>query len=86
LAQSGAYTLDGYDYVVWDLARQVEPRGLRIWMDVGSMEYLIECNQKMAHLLNARGVQCAYREYTGGHNYTVWRNELPQALQYLYGA
>jgi enterochelin esterase family protein len=86
VAQSGAYSLDGYDYVVWDLARQIDPACLRVWMDAGSLEYLAECSQKMARLLKARGVACEYHEYAGGHNYTVWRNDLPQALRYLYGS
>jgi enterochelin esterase-like enzyme len=85
LSQSGAFTLDGYEYVVWDLARQAQPGALRVWLDVGSFEYLVECNLKMAELLNARGVDCVYHEYAGGHNYTVWRNDLPAALQFLYG-
>jgi enterochelin esterase family protein len=85
VAQSGAYSLDGYDYVVWDLARSQELASLRVWMDAGSMEYLAECSRDMSQLLQARGVGCVYREYAGGHNYTVWRNDLPQALRYLYG-
>lgn len=51
----------------------------------GSMEYLADCNQKMFRLLKARGIECVYREYAGGHNFTVWRNAIPQARYYLYG-
>ncbi len=86
LAQSGAYTLEGYEYIVWDLARQLDPACLQVWMDVGSMEALLDCNRAMFHLLQERGLRSALREYSGGHNYTLWRNDLPEGLSFLFGS
>ena len=85
LAQSGGYTLEGYEYIVWDLARRVDPRSLKIWMDVGRMEELLDCNREMHHLLQERGFSIGYHEYAGGHNYTVWRDDLPDGLRFLFG-
>jgi enterochelin esterase-like enzyme len=86
LAQSGGYTLDGYEYIVWDLARQVDPEKLSVWMDVGKMELLLNCNREMYHLLQKRGFPVAYHEYAGGHNYSAWRDDLPAGLRYLFGS
>jgi enterochelin esterase-like enzyme len=39
----------------------------------------------MAALLRERGIAFTYHEYSGGHNYTCWRRQLPQALKAVYG-
>ena len=85
LAQSGAYSLHGIDFTVWDLARQIDPALVKIWMDAGSYEFLVDCNRRMAQLLGERGFQGDYHEYHGGHNYPAWRNDLENGLEYLYG-
>ena len=85
LAQSGAYTLEGYEYVVWELVKHGDPSLLKVWLDAGSMEHLVDCNRQMAALLAERGYATQYHEYSGGHNYTVWRNDLPSGIEYLFG-
>jgi enterochelin esterase family protein len=85
LPQSGAFTIGEYPMVVWDLARAIDPHLLDIWMDAGRYEGLAGCNREMAALLAQRGISGHYNEYAGGHNYTAWRNDLPQGLEYLYG-
>ncbi len=84
-SQSGAFGWPEMDFVVWDLARSADPSKLKIWMDVGRYEYLHESNCKMIDLLKARGFDAALREYYGGHNYTSWRNDLPEGLIALFG-
>jgi enterochelin esterase-like enzyme len=38
----------------------------------------------MRDTLQTAGYNFAYREHLGGHNWTSWRDELPQALETLY--
>ena len=83
LAQSGAFELDGYHPVAHDLVRLHARRGLKIWMDVGRYEWLLEPNRRMRALLDQHGYAPVYREYPGGHNYTSWQNELPLGLEAL---
>lgn len=83
LAQSGAYRLRGLEFPVWKMDGNERQR---VWMDVGSMEYLLACNREMQAYLAGAGCEVSYHEYQGGHNYTVWRDDLPRALTWLYGA
>ncbi len=84
LAQSGAFAVDGRDFVVFDLARQAARRPLDVWMDCGRFEVLLEGNQRMAPLLAASGHRVEYREYNGGHNYPAWRDDVWRGLQWLF--
>lgn len=84
LAQSGSYSVPGYDFVVWDLVRCGVPRELKIWMDCGSMESLVGCNRRMRDLLEGRKYDVTYHEYHGGHNYTCWRSDLVDGLIHLF--
>jgi enterochelin esterase family protein len=85
LPQSGAFTIGEFRMVVWDLVQSIDPSLLKIWMDAGSFEYLAVCNREMASLLEERGFDGHYCEYSGGHNYTCWRNDLANGLEFLYG-
>jgi enterochelin esterase family protein len=85
LSQSGAFTLGDHDTVVWDLVRHGPRRSLRIWMDVGRYEWLLDCNRRMHDLLVERGYEVRYQEYNTGHNYPAWRDRLPEALLWLLG-
>ena len=85
LSQSGSFVMGDEDTVVWDLVRQGPVRPLKVWMDVGRFEWLLQTNQRMYDLLAARGYEVTYREFNGGHNYTSWRNDLWRGLEALYG-
>ena len=85
LSQSGAFVLGDEDTVVWDLVRQGPVRPLKIGMDVGRFECLLQANRRMSALLAERGYDVTYREFSGGHNYTAWRNDLLRGLEALYG-
>jgi enterochelin esterase-like enzyme len=85
LSQSGTFTLNEHDTVVWDLVRHGNVLPLQTWMDAGRFEWLLECNRRMHDLLVARGYDVAYREYNGGHNYPSWRNDLGRGLELLFG-
>jgi enterochelin esterase family protein len=86
LSQSGAFTLDEYDTVVWDLVRHGPVRPLRIWLDAGRYEWLLEPNRRMQALLAERGYDVAYHEFNAGHNYPAWRNDVGHGLQFLFSA
>lgn len=85
LSQSGAFTLDVHDTVVFDLVRHGPVHPLKIWIGVGRYEWLLECNQRMHGLLVARGYQVDYREFNAGHNYPAWRDGLARGLESLFG-
>jgi enterochelin esterase family protein len=85
LSQSGAFAIpDGYDFVVFELVRAVQRRRLAVWMDCGSFERLTEGNRRMLPLLEEAGHRVQYREYSGGHNYPAWRDDVWRGLEWLY--
>jgi enterochelin esterase family protein len=84
LSQSGAFKHGGYELVMFDLVRYGPARPLRIWMDCGLFEPLLDDNRDMAALLNAKGYNVTYREYPAGHNYPAWRDDLWRGLESLY--
>jgi len=86
LCQSGAYSLNGHETILFDLIRQSSPKPVRLWMDAGIYDHrrLIAANQAMYELLISRAYAVAYREYSAGHNYTAWRNDLHRGLEYLF--
>ncbi len=84
LAQSGSYSAFGADTVVWDLVGCREPQGQKIWLCSGSYDFLLDCNRKMAALLQERGYDYRYDEYVAGHNYPAWRDHLAQGLEFIF--
>jgi enterochelin esterase family protein len=85
LSQSGAFTMMGHDYVLWDLIRLGPVPPLRIWMDVGRFEWLLDCNRRMKELLVEKSCQVAYREFNAGHNFPAWSNDVWRGLEVLFG-
>jgi len=84
LSQSAVSVLDGRELANVDLINHKQARELQIWMDVGTMEYLLEDNRAMSARINANGYNLTYREYTGGHNYTSWRDDVWRGLEVLF--
>jgi enterochelin esterase family protein len=85
LSQSGAFSMPNRDFVIFDLLRQSSVRPLRIWLAAGRYEGLLECNRRMNQLLVGKGYTVTYHEYSGGHNYPSWREDLWRGLEALYG-
>jgi enterochelin esterase family protein len=86
LSQSGAFFAPDLTSVIADLVRHLPPPPhMKLWMDVGRLEFLLPGNRKMHRLLTDKGYPHAYREYPGGHNYTSWRNDLWRGLEAMYG-
>ncbi|WP_224240264.1 alpha/beta hydrolase-fold protein [Hyalangium gracile] len=91
LSQSGAFALRNYDFVlsthdfvVFELARAPQRRRLSVWLDCGSFERLTEGNRLILPVLEQAGHRVHYREYSGGHNYPAWRDDVWRGLEWLY--
>ena len=85
LSQSGAFFVPDMHSVIPDLVRGLRRPELQIWMDVGKLEHLLEGNRKMFSLLEEQRFNVTFREYSGGHNHTSWRDDLSYGLERLYG-
>ncbi len=85
LSQSGSFAMNGRDSLVFDLVRARYNPQAKIWLDVGRFESLLEANQRLAEMLRANDYAVAYREYSGAHNFTAWRNEIEHGLLALFG-
>lgn len=84
ISQAGAFTIESRDFVVVDLVRYGQARGLNIWMDVGRLDALLDDNRAMYALLQEKGYNVTCREFTAGHNYTAWRNDVWKGLEALF--
>ncbi len=45
---------------------------------------LLEGNRRMLPVLKEAGHRVRYREYSGGHNYPAWRDDLWHGLEWLF--
>jgi enterochelin esterase family protein len=84
ITQSGAFMVESRDFVVVDLVRHGQARDVKIWMDVGQLDVLLEDNQKMHTLLQQKNYNVTYREFSGGHNYTAWRDNVWRGLEQAF--
>jgi enterochelin esterase-like enzyme len=82
LTQSGAFLPE---LVIYDLVRFSAVKPVKIWMDVGLYEGLLEENQQMHAVLASQGYDVAYNEYPAGHNYSAWRDDVWRGLEHLFG-
>jgi enterochelin esterase-like enzyme len=83
ISQSGAFGFDlatGEEAIIKVLVRQTPTLPLTIWQDVGTLEWLLPANRVMRRLLRIKRYDVAYREFNAGHNWTAWRDQLPDAL------
>ena len=55
------------------------------YLEVGSLEWLLEVNRRVAGSLSEHGANVVLRERSAGHNWTSWRNGLPDALRFALG-
>lgn len=84
LSQSGSFTLLEHELVVMDLVNYAPPPDIDIWMDAGRYEWLLDDNRKMFSLLKEKQYKVRYYEFSGGHNYTAWRNDIWRGLEALF--
>jgi enterochelin esterase-like enzyme len=84
IIQSGAFMIESRDFAVVDLIRHRQGQNINIWMDIGQLDMLFEDNQNMYKLLQEKEYTVRYREFSGGHNYTAWRDDLWRGLEALF--
>ena len=84
LCQSGEFSIHGRDFAVVDLVRHEQARQIKIWMDIGQLDDLLEDNRRMVRLLNEKNYNVTYREFSGGHNYTAWHDDLWRGLEEMF--
>jgi enterochelin esterase-like enzyme len=84
MSQSGAFILPEHEFVVVDLVRYAPAPEIDIWMDTGRYEWLLEGNREMYALLKEKEYKVKYHEFSGGHNYTSWRDDIWRGLETLF--
>ena len=84
LSQSGAFIAPDYQYVVVDLVKCAPSPEIDIWMDAGRLDWLLDGNRQMYALLKEKNYHVKYREFSGGHNFTAWRDDISHGLEALY--
>ena len=84
LCQAAVFSINGRDFAAVDLVRFGQGRDLQIWMDVGTLDELLEDNRRMIALLDKRQYNVTYREFSAGHNYTAWRNDVWHGLGTMF--
>jgi len=86
LAQSGVFEFEGRDFAAVDLIRHGHAPQLKLWMDAGKLEWILEHNRRIHALMHEKGYNVTYREFTGGHCYTAWRDDVWRGLEALFPA
>jgi enterochelin esterase-like enzyme len=85
-SQAGAFTLGFSREPGLTTLLRLHPRlPLRVYLDCGRFDPLLAANRKMHALLEERGYEVTYREYSAGHNYPAWREGLAVGLEWLFG-
>ena len=83
-SQAGGFVLGAKELGLTTLLRLSERLPLRVYMDCGRFDPLLEANRMMKHLLESRGYEINYHEYNAGHNYPAWREQLATGLAWLF--
>jgi enterochelin esterase-like enzyme len=83
LSQSGGFRFENWKPIVHALVENGPTLPIKIWMDAGRYEWLLEPNRQMHALLQERGYDVTYHEFSAGHNYPAWRDDLPAGLECL---
>lgn len=86
LSQSGAFIAPDYQYVVVDLVKCGSPKDIEMWMDAGRLDWLLDGNRQMYALLKEKDYRVKYREFSAGHNFTAWRDDIWHGLEELYSS
>jgi enterochelin esterase family protein len=53
-------------------------------MDAGRLDWLLDGNRQMYALLKEKNYRVKYREFSAGHNFTAWRDDIWHGLEALY--
>ena len=84
LCQSGVFSTEERDFAAVDLVRYGQAREIKIWMDIGTLDELLEDNRRMIALLDRKRYTVSYHEFSAAHNYTSWCNDLWRGLEEMF--
>ena len=84
LSQSAVFEMEGRDFAAVDLIKHGHAQNINIWMDVGKLEWLLKDNRRMQPILKENGYNVIYREFSAGHNYTAWRDDISYGLEAMF--
>ena len=84
LSQSGAFIAPDYLSIVVDLVKYGPAPDIEIWMDIGRLDWLLDGNRQMYALLKEKNYPVKYHEFSAGHNFTAWRDDIWRGLEALY--
>ena len=85
-ASRGPFAMGEQEIAVFDLVHHGPVPPLSIWLNAERYEWLPDCNRRVHELLVEKGYNVVYREYNGGHNCPLWRDELDPRLKFWFGA
>jgi enterochelin esterase-like enzyme len=85
ISQSGVFESEKRDFAAVDLIKHQQAHDIKIWMDIGHFDWLLQDNRRLQPILIENGYDVTYREFSGGHNYTCWRDEVWRGLEHLFG-
>jgi enterochelin esterase family protein len=85
ISQAGAFELWEHDSIVMQMVRHFPKPEIKLWLDCGAMDSLVETNRVMSTLLKEKGYDVTYFENGGAHNYTTWRDSCVGGLEILFG-
>jgi enterochelin esterase family protein len=84
LGQSSAFQIDD-EKVIGALARlKGGSNPFVFYLDVGTMEPLVDVNRRVRIMLASKGLPVFYKEGDSGHNWTSWRDRLANAYLVLW--
>lgn len=84
LSQAGVFEVEGRDFAAVDLVRHKHAQSMNLWMDVGTLDFLLDDNRRLKSILSENGYDFTYRECSGAHNYTSWRNDVWRGLETIF--
>jgi enterochelin esterase family protein len=86
LCQAGAYQYFAGDAIIMDMVRFMPRPEIKLWLDCGRFDFLLDANRNFVALLQEKGYEFRYKENGGAHNQTTWRNAAVEGLQFLFPA
>jgi enterochelin esterase family protein len=85
--RAAAHDGDYYTETGWLIRQFVRAPTLpvRFYLQVGRFEGLSGPNRHLRDVLEAKGNQVTFAEYSGNHDYLSWRNSLGEGLMVVFG-
>lgn len=84
LSQSGAFIVREHEPLIMQMVRYFPRPDIKLWLDCGSLDFLLESNRGMVALLREMGYDVTYQENGGAHNFSTWRDSCARALEVMF--